>query len=88
MYNPLDKVNTAPAKVITVGNSCQIRKPHMMLIGRDKYSKGAITDACATLYARDMKYIQPAQINPSPAMMIPSRRVGRVHSRIRNSMLG
>ena len=35
--------------VITVGISCQMRKPHMMLIGSDTYSNGAITEACATL---------------------------------------
>jgi hypothetical protein len=70
-----------------VGTSCQMRMPRMMLMGRDVYSKGAATDACARLYARAIKYIKPAQIYASATMIARSKVVGMVQYRSRKAML-
>ena len=88
MNIPLNTVSAAPAHVIKVGISRQIANPHITLIGSDKYSNGAATEACARLYARAMKYVQPAQTSPKPHMMIPSNRVGMAQERNKKATLG
>ena len=49
MKSPLNNVRQAPAHVNIVGTSCQMTNPHITLIGNEKYSNGATTEACARL---------------------------------------
>ena len=67
--------------------SRQMTNPQIILIGSETYSNGATTEAGATLYARNMKYIHPAQTNPTPAMMPKSSAVGMIQGRNRNARL-
>lgn len=49
MNTPLKRVSAAPARVSKVGILRQMANPHNILIGSDKYSNGAATEALARL---------------------------------------